>query len=246
MTVRNINADGGRVVSVLDGTVDNDAATVKQVKAAGKPGVATLAFTLDNLQNADTFTMGGQTYTIAKASGALSVNMTGNAHAGNGGDPYLAADVIAALVTALNANASREFDGLATGSATVALVQKSITGSNPAVAASRASVLCSFTAAVNAAAAALVKQMTGKITITANHVTMLAAGGGAGEITLAGFETQPSFEMLACQTSGGRFKDLATIGRRWAQVHSNFWVLLAIDPGAVLDAGDIISYLVEA
>jgi hypothetical protein len=208
----------------------------------GGVGVGSFYFSANDTAEGDTLTLGAQTYTF-RAAPVLGTDID---MSGSGAAPWTAAASITQAVAKINANASREFDALDMGGNVMGVVEKSLTGVNPATSASNASVKVSAAASVGAATPTNKFRITGTYTVTVNDVTALA-GAATDEIVIAAFPSvgQPSWFNIMVQTSTGACKSLATLTLTLAQFNANFWGLKLNDSAAVLAAGDLIRWQIE-
>ena len=158
-----------------------------------------------------------------------------------------ATEVATALVTAVNADASRECDAYDVTDGTVLLTAKTAGASMPALATTGANLVVSAAATVGGAAAAVRSVYTFVRTITAADVTVLSDANGTVAIGAIPSTTQPTFFQAQAITAAGLVKYLDDTEFLWVQPNANYWVLTAVDAGggAVgLAAGDTVRVLV--
>lgn len=164
---------------------------------------------------------------------------------------------ITALVTAMNADASREGDAAAwAGNSDTTsgahFVEKSLTGVNPALATTCVNGVVGAAATTGAAALANRDAFAFRRTIVAQDVTTLARLDGAaaviGEIDVMGIPvtSEPSTYIVQVKRPNGTRLGLVadqTIEFDWVQLNANYWMLKCLDPLAVLAATDVIDVI---
>ena len=136
-----------------------------------------------------------------------------------------AAECAAALVTAINADASRSVDAYNGGTDTVELVAKTAGATNFTLAETLGNGVVSAAAMTDAAIAAYRNEYSIEYTVTAADVTVSTDTNGT--ILVAGIPstTAPAVWMVQVRSSAGALKAVANCLFVWRQLNTNFYGL---------------------
>lgn len=264
-SVLTVNASTGRILFSLlgagvagfaAGSITNDRLASKMYYDLGTAGVAWIGIT-GAVADGDRVSIGGRIYEFDTAAPPGAIGAGANVRvgvSGGGGDQANnAAGAIAALVAAVNGDASRVVNAVDIGgdvAGFVALVAGS--GTNFAI-----SELIDGGNVINVSAAAATMntdrepyaRTSRSYTITAADVTELARTLGTSEIPVCSFAstTQPVIMSVAAFTAGGSYVSLVDGKFTMRQANAAYWVLCYAEPagGAVLAAGDRVTVELE-
>ena len=170
--------------------------------------------------------------TLDGLSDVLSVWDAGTLGTTTAGVSPTAGEVATALMTAINADASRVMDARDVGWGTVLLVTKAAGASLPSLAEASANIVVSAAAAVGGAVAEVKKVHTIVHTITATEQTTLTDASGTVPLGAVPSTSAPTVFVVEVRTGGGAKKACANVAFSFVQANANFWILQASDGGA--------------